>query len=119
MKKTFYSELAYFIGIAVLALGTAMMEQADFGMSMVVAPAYLLHLKVSQTLSFFSFGMAEYVFQGILLSVMMLMLKRFRTAYLFSFITAVFYGFTLDMMLNLMGYVPCSGFAARTIFYIL
>ena len=39
MKKTFYSELAYFIGIAVLALGTAMMEQADFGMSMVVAPA--------------------------------------------------------------------------------
>ena len=119
MKKTFYSELAYFIGIAVLALGTAMMEQADFGMSMVVAPAYLLHLKVSQNLSFFSFGMAEYVFQGILLSVMMLMLKRFRTAYLFSFITAVFYGFTLDMMLNLMGYVPCSGFAARTIFYIL
>lgn len=119
MKKTFYSELAYVIGIDVLALGTAMMEQADFGMSMVVAPAYLLHLKVSQSLAFFSFGMAEYVFQGILLIAMMTLLRRFRTAYLFSFITAVIYGFTLDIMLNLMEYIPCSGIAARTIFYIL
>lgn len=119
MKKTFYSELAYVIGIVVLALGTAMMEQADFGMSMVVAPAYLLHLKVSESLAFFSFGMAEYVFQGVLLIAMMLLLRRFTIAYLFSFITAVFYGFTLDLMLNIMGYIPCNGFGARGIFYIL
>ena len=43
-KRVFYTELAYAIGITVLALGTALMERADFGMSMVVAPAYLLHL---------------------------------------------------------------------------
>lgn len=119
MKKVFYSELAYVIGIVVLALGTAMMEQANFGMSMVVAPAYLLHLKVSQSLPFFSFGMAEYVFQGMLLIIMMLLLKRFRTAYMFSFITAVFYGFTLDIMLRLIGCIPCDGFAGRLAFYIL
>ena len=118
MKKTFYSELAYFIGIIVLALGTAMMELADFGMSMVVAPAYLLHLKLSRSLAFFTFGMAEYVFQGVLLIAMMLMLRRFRTAYLFSFITAVFYGFTLDIMLSIMDAVPVSGISGRVIFYI-
>jgi hypothetical protein len=28
-KRVFYSELAYFIGILVLALGTAFMEKAD------------------------------------------------------------------------------------------
>ena len=44
-KRTLYCELAYFVGIVVLALGTAMMEKANFGMSMVVAPAYLIHLK--------------------------------------------------------------------------
>lgn len=46
MKKSFYTELAYGVGLITLALGTALMERADFGMSMVVAPAYLVYLKV-------------------------------------------------------------------------
>lgn len=62
-KRVFYCEIAYVAGIIVLALGTAFMERSDFGMSMVVAPAYLIHLKVSQFLPFFSFGMSEYVFK--------------------------------------------------------
>ena len=47
-KKSFYTELAYLLGIVALALGTAFSEKANFGMSMVVAPAYLVHLKVSE-----------------------------------------------------------------------
>lgn len=47
----FYTEAAYFIGLVTLALGTALMERADFGMSMVVAPAYLVYLKVSEYLN--------------------------------------------------------------------
>lgn len=61
-KRVFYCEIAYIMGIIVLALGTAFMERANFGMSMIVAPAYLIHLKVSKFLPFFSFGMSEYVF---------------------------------------------------------
>lgn len=59
MKKKWilYSEAAYILGLVILALGTALMEKAAFGMSMVVAPAYLLHLKLVDTLPFFSFGM--------------------------------------------------------------
>ena len=39
-KKTLiYSEAAYLIGLVVLAFGVALMEAADFGVSMVVAPA--------------------------------------------------------------------------------
>ena len=30
-KRIFYSELAYLLGILILALGTALMEKADFG----------------------------------------------------------------------------------------
>ena len=51
-KRTFYTEAAYALGIVILAIGTAMMEKANFGMSMVVAPAYLLHLKLADTLPF-------------------------------------------------------------------
>lgn len=75
-KKVFYSEAAYAVGIVVLALGTSMMERADFGMSMIVAPAYLIHLKVSQLLPFFSFGVSEYVFQALLLVVTALVMRR-------------------------------------------
>lgn len=52
-KKTFYTELSYLLGILILALDTAFMERADFGVSMVVAPAYILHLKISQILQCF------------------------------------------------------------------
>ena len=49
MKKSiFHTELSYVFGMLILALGSAMMTYADFGLSMVVAPAYLLHLMVSQ-----------------------------------------------------------------------
>ncbi len=97
MKKLkFSTELAYIIGIAAIALGTALMEKADFGMSMVVAPAYLLYLKLSQVWSFLTFGMMEYIFQAVLLIVMSIALRKFRPYYLFSFVTAVIYGFALD-----------------------
>ena len=40
MKKRFSSELAYVLGIIFVAMGVVFMEKADFGVSMVVAPAY-------------------------------------------------------------------------------
>lgn len=43
MKRTFSTELAYVFGIVFVALGVVLMEKADFGVSMVVAPAYLLY----------------------------------------------------------------------------
>lgn len=106
MKRTFSTELAYPAGIVILAMGTALMEKADLGMSMVVAPAYLLHLKLSQSLPWFTFGAAEYTLQAVLLVVMVLSLRRFKPSYLFSFLTAVFYGIVLDACLALAAPIP-------------
>lgn len=116
-KRTFYTEAAYAAGLVVLAFGTALMEKADFGLSMVVAPAYLVHLKVSQTLPFFTFGMAEYTFQALLLAVMMLALRRFRVSYLFSFCTAVLYGVTLDAVMALCAPIPGDVLWVRAVCY--
>jgi len=119
-RQTFFSsELAYVLGILFLALGAALMERADFGMSMVVAPAYLLHLKLSQTFPFFTFGMAEYSLQAVLLIAMCLVLRRFRPGFLFSFVTAVVYGFTLDGCIALVALVPDGGMPLRLAFYLL
>ena len=95
-KRVCFTELAYALGLVILDLGTALMERANFGMSMVVAPAYLLHLKISQFWPVFSFGMAEYVFQAFLLILLSLVMGRFKKGYLFSFVTAVLYGLILD-----------------------
>lgn len=118
-KPVFFSELAYAAGLLTLALGTALMERADFGMSMVVAPAYLVHLKLAPTLPFFTFGRAEYCLQALLLVLMCLLLRRFRISYLFSFVTAVLYGITLDLMISLAVGLPMPGLAGRIIFYVL
>jgi len=116
-EKLFYSELAYVLGIITLAIGTALMERADFGMSMVVAPAYLLHLKISQFLPFYSFGMSEYVFQAVLLILLSLILHRFKKSYLLSFVTAVIYGITLDMSIQLIGLLPMPALLWRFVFF--
>ena len=120
MKKiTFYTELAYPFGIAGLALGTAFMEKADLGISMVVAPAYLLYMKVSTVWSFVTFGMAEYTLQACLLVVMTLVLRKFKVSYLFSFVTAIIYGFTLDGCMALITTIHSSSFISCVAFYII
>lgn len=120
MKKTiFYTELAYVLGIAGLAIGTALMEKANLGISMVVAPAYLLYLKLSGTWSFVTFGMVEYTLQACLLVIMVLVLRRFKLSYMFSFITAIIYGFALDGCMALISSFDTSFFPWRISYYII
>lgn len=118
-KKTFYTELAYIVGLLLLALGTALMERAGYGLSMVVAPAYLIYLKVSQFVPFFTFGMAEYCFQAVLLVVMTCILRKFRPSFLFSIVTAVIYGFVLDGAMALTALIRCEAVAVRLSCYLL
>ena len=117
-KRTYYTELSYITGLIVLAIGTAFMERADFGMSMVVSPAYIIHLKVSKFAPFFSFGMASYVFQAFLLIILALTQRKFKRFYIFSFATAFIYGMILDTVISLIGLIQVSGILFRVIFYI-
>lgn len=87
------SEVTYFAAIVLLSLAVAILSTADFGISMIVAPAYLLSLKAG----FLSFGQAEYVVQAIVFILLCIVLKRFRFVYFFSFGTCLIYGFVLDL----------------------
>ncbi len=118
-KPRFMSELAYVLALPLLAFGVALMEKADFGVSMVVAPAYLLHLKLVTVHPFFTFGALEYMVQGALLIVLCIVLRSFRPAYLFSFVTAVIYGFILDGCMLLIAPFPVGSFHWRLLWYVL
>ena len=117
-KKTVYTEVAYLLGLVFIALGAALMERSDFGVSMIVAPAYLLFRYVSTFWPWFTFGTAEYCFQAVLLLLMMLVMRRFRLPYLFSFVTAVLYGFILDGCMLLAALLP-NGLVWRFLWFIL
>lgn len=119
MKKKFSTEFAYVLGIVFVAMGVVLMEKADFGVSVVVAPAYLLYRWLSPVWRFVSFGMAEYCLQAFLLLVMALILRRFRISYLFSFVTAVIYGFVLDGFMALGTLLPTEFLWQRGICYVL
>ena len=118
-KKVFYSELAYIFGIITIALGTALLTLADFGVSMIVAPAYLIHLYVSKFLPFFTFGMAEYCFQALLIITLIIVLRKFKLSFLFSFVTAVIYGLLLDGFLFLLSFITFNGDIIRIIYFCL
>ena len=107
MKKkiTFYTELSYVFGLLLLSFGTSLMEKANLGLSMIVAPAYIIHLAVSQLLPWFSFGMAEYCFQALLLLVTCIIVGKVKKGYLFSFVTAICYGALLDTFIKALGFL--------------
>ncbi len=118
MKKKFPTELCYVLGLVCLAIGATLMIKANFGLTMIVAPAYVLHAKLEQTFSWLTLGMVEYLWQGVLLLAMMLIVRRARIGYLFAFITAVIFGFLLDGCLALSAYLP-SMLGLRIVYYIL
>lgn len=118
-KKVFYTEISYILGLVIMAFAAAFTEKAGFGMSMVVTPAYILHLKVSEFLPWFTFGVSEYIFQGLLIVITAIIMRKFKLYYLFSFVTAVLYGTLLDCAMNIIAGLPEDTFAIRLLWYIL
>lgn len=119
MKKRFSAELAYLMGIVFIASGVVLMEKADFGVSMVVAPAYLLYRWLSPVWNCFTFGMAEYCLQAVLLIAMTAVIRNFRVSFLFSFVTAVVYGLVLDGFMLLGTLLPAGLLWQRAAYYLL
>lgn len=94
MKKVrLCDEIVYILGAVVLSLATAMLSAADFGLSVIVSPAYLVSLKVP----FLTFGQAEYVVQGILFCIFCAAVKQVRLLYFGAFLSGVIYGLILDL----------------------
>ncbi|MBR2388809.1 MAG: hypothetical protein IKB02_08595 [Clostridia bacterium] len=118
-KRVFYKELSYVLGLIIMAFGAAFTELADFGMSMVVAPTYIIYLKISEFLPWFSFGVAEYFVQGLLVLLTVLIMRRFKLSYLFSFVTAILYGTVLDGAILLLSSVPNQAFVLRIIWFLI
>ncbi|MBO5798014.1 MAG: hypothetical protein J6R77_06690 [Clostridia bacterium] len=86
------AELLFLAGNLLLSLAVSTLSAVNFGLSQIVAPAYILH----QKLGVITFGQGEYILQAVLFVVFCLIMKRVRLLYLGSFVTCLFYGLVLD-----------------------
>lgn len=87
------SELVYVLALLILSFAVALTSYTDFGVSMVVAPAYILSNKITAL----TFGQCEYIVQAILFVIFCLVMKKFKPIYLCSFATCLIYGVVLDL----------------------
>ena len=99
MKKWhWHSEIIYLVATLMVSLGVALSIAANFGISVLSAPAYLLHLKIG-----FSMTISEYLCQIILIIIFCIIMKEVRILYLSTFITTIIYG----LFLRLIQFIPC------------
>ena len=104
MKKiTRMNEAAWLLGVVMCALGVALCTQAGFGISMIAAPPYIIHLKLYSICPFFTHGVCDYLWQGLLMVLMCACIRKFKLSYIFSFATGVIFGMCVDMWTLLFG----------------
>ncbi len=97
------NEAAWVIGIFVCSLGVCLCTKADFGLSMIAAPPYILHYALRDALPWLTQGRAEYLWQAVLLFGMCAVIRRFRWRYLLSFGAAFIAGCAIDLWFILLG----------------
>ena len=103
IKKS--SELNWILGLLFIALGTAICEKANLGISMIAAPAFIIHEAISKITNVLAVGHIEYMVQLVILLLTCAICKKFDWRYIFSFLTAVLYGLTLNMWMAIFGKV--------------
>lgn len=92
-KLRLHSEIVYFFALLLLSFSVALIAAADLGVSMVVAPAYIISLRFPVL----TFGQAEYIVQGLLFIVFCIVMKKVKLVYFSSFISCLIYGAMLDL----------------------
>ena len=108
MKIKRSSELLWVFGTIFVALGVAICSKADLGVSMIAAPAFVIHDAIEALWSGFSVGVTEYIIQGIMLIILCVIIRKFSWKYLLAFVVAVIYGYVLDMFLWLLNDVTLN-----------
>ena len=117
-KLVFYNEAAYVAAVILCSLGASLIERASLGIAELTAPAYVIYLKLHPVLPFYTFGMSVYLFQGVLLILMTLILRNFKLTHLLSFLTAFICGNVIDLFMRFTAYLPQDRMALRILYMV-
>ena len=96
-------ELFYILGVTLCAFGVVLTTKADFGLSMMSAPSYILSTALSESNPWLTQGVAEYFWQGLLLLTMCILTRSIRPRFLLSLISSIFFGLCIDGWIFVLG----------------
>ena len=90
---TFRGELALVLAVIINSFGVVLMLHSGSGISAISSVPYAF----SEVFPILTLGTWTYIFQGLLIAVLMIMRKRFVVSYLFSFVVGFFFGIMIDV----------------------
>lgn len=112
-------ETAWIFGLIFCALGVCLTVRCDFGVSMIIAPGYILYLKLSEFIPWFTLGMSQYLVQGSLIVALSIFMRKFKLKYIMCFFTAVVHGIFVDLWNAILQPIPCESLLERMIFFVI
>ena len=95
-NHTYYTlrgELALVLAVIINSLGVVLMLHSGSGISAISSVPYAF----SEVFPTLTLGTWTYIFQGLLIAILMIMRKRFVISYLFSFVVGFFFGIMIDI----------------------
>ena len=101
------AEIFWILGIFLVPLGAAICNKANLGISMIAAPAFIIHSAIESIApSFFSIGVVEYIVQAFFSILLCLVVLKVKLKYVLAILVGVLYGYVLDMWLLVIGVEP-------------
>ncbi len=113
-KKRFSSELALMIAILYNSLNLSLLVKGNFGISTLSSVPVVF----SKVLTQFTLGQWTIIIQTITLIIMLLIVKKFKTGYLLSFVVALFFGYFVDIWTGLLTPLPIT-LGYRIVYFII
>lgn len=111
MKKkiTKIGEASWVIGNILCAIGNCLVSKSAFGLSAIIAPAFIMHEKIG----LLSVGVCEYIIQGILLALCCILIGRFKGKFIATICNILFYGACFDIVNALLSPIVPTGIVSR------
>lgn len=89
-------------GLILLSASVAIVVRSQLGVSVLASVPYMLSL----IFGFISLGTWNYIVQGLLMVLLVILLRRFRAEYVVAFGVAVVFGLTIDLFARLFANLP-------------
>jgi len=104
-------EASWIVGNILCAIGNCLVSKSAFGLSAIIAPAFIMHYKIG----FLSVGVCEYIIQGILLALCCLIIGKFKGKFIATICNILFYGACFDAVNYLLSPIQPSTVVTRII----
>ena len=110
MKKiTKFGEASWIIGNILCAIGNCLVSKSAFGLSVIIAPAFILNRKIG----FLTVGVCEYIIQGILLAICCIVIGKFKGKFIATICNILFYGACFDIVNALLSFIQPADILSR------